>query len=804
MEADGLAVIRSACVATLCLGIIHGSPAEAARSHKLDLPPGRLSAVIGALAQQAGASVSVDDATLWNRPVRGLKGTFSVRAALRKLLGDAVEIVQVGPDGWRVHPASVHVTRRHPKIPPAATLPPQSDAEAADIFVTASKRDLRLRDYAGSVSIISGSDLSFGGNGGTDGIVSRSATVSSAYLGAGRNKLFIRGIADSSFTGPTQATVGQYLGDVRLTYNAPDPDLRLYDIQSVEVLEGPQATLYGAGSLGGLVRTIPNAPVLGSASGSIVAGVAATQHGAPGGDLAMTLNVPLETDRVALRLVGYGISEGGYIDNPLLGRRDINRTNVSGGRATMRVALGTDWFVDLGGTHQQVHGADSQYADAAGSRLERDSPVTEGFSSAYTLGQIVLSQDVGRVRCRTTTAFIGQSLNERYDATRPNSAPQIFRQRNHTDLITSEIRLWQPLENRFGWVVGASIVDNRTRLDRALGNVDTPALVTGVKNGVTELTLYGEASYRLLPWLTASAGGRSTWTVLSGQAIDQPAALTVAERVLQAAIVADRHETSMLPSVALVATPLSAITFYARYQQGFRPGGLAIDSLFVRRFRGDRVATVEGGIRYRSSGSNPFDASFGLSHTAWRDIQADFLDGSGLPTTDNIGNGRIWSFAASAGWRPFPDLRIDAALAFNDGRVTDPSVAYRALLARAASVSSELDRIPNVARFTVRAGIDWQRELNDGWSLRVGAWGRYVGRSRIGVGPILGGEQGNYADSAVTARVGNPTVGVTLSVKNLSDSLGNRFALGTPLATGRSQTTPLRPRTFRLGVDFSF
>src|SRR3546814_3113341 len=59
-----------------------------------------------------------------------------------------------------------------------------------------------------------------------DSILSRTASVSSTHLGPGRNKLFIRGIADSSFTGPTQSTVGQYFGDIRLSYNAPDPDLR--------------------------------------------------------------------------------------------------------------------------------------------------------------------------------------------------------------------------------------------------------------------------------------------------------------------------------------------------------------------------------------------------------------------------------------------------------------------------------------------------------------------------------------------------------------------------------------------------
>lgn len=733
-----------------------------------------------------------------------LKGTFSVRAALRKLLGDAVEIVPAGPDSWRIRRAPVREAHRNAKGPLVVALSPSPDPKSADIVVIASKRDLRLRDFAGGVSVISGADLNFGATGGTDAVLSRLATVSSTYLGAGRNKLFIRGIADSSFTGPTQATVGQYLGDVRLTYNAPDPDLRLYDVQSVEVLEGPQGTLYGAGSLGGIIRTIPNAPALGSTSGSIVAGVSATQHGEPGGDLATTLNIPLVSNRAALRLVGYGIREGGYIDNPLLGRRDINRTDVWGGRAAVRVALGGDWNLDFGGTLQHVRGADSQYADANGPPLERASPLAEGFSSAYALGQVVISKEVGQLRFRATSAAIAQTLTERYDATPLDGAPRVFRQRNHTDLVTSEARLWQPLGRRFGWVVGASIVDNMTRLERALGAVDAPVPVTGVKNGVTELTLYGEASYQLASWLTATGGGRFSRTDLSGQAIDQPVALTVAERITQAAIIADRHETSVLPSVALVATPASAITLYARYQEGFRPGGLAIDRLFVRRFRGDRVATIEGGIRYRSSGTRPLDASVGLSRTGWRNIQADFLDDSGLPTTDNIGNGRIWSITASAGWRPVTGLRIDASFAVNDGRVTDPSEAYRVLLATAPAIPGGIDRIPNVARFTVRAGIDWQHRLGDDWSLHLGAWGRYVGRSRIGVGPVLGAEQGDYADSAITARLGKGPMGITLGINNLTDSLGNRFALGTPFATGRPQITPLRPRTVRLGLDFSF
>src|SRR3546814_19110194 len=82
-----------------------------------------------------------------------------------------------------------------------------------EIIVTGSQTGLPHSHFAGVVTQLDGGDLAFGGGRGMDSILSRTASVSSTHLGPGRNKLFIRGIADSSFTGPTQSTVGQYFGD---------------------------------------------------------------------------------------------------------------------------------------------------------------------------------------------------------------------------------------------------------------------------------------------------------------------------------------------------------------------------------------------------------------------------------------------------------------------------------------------------------------------------------------------------------------------------------------------------------------
>src|SRR3546814_3502272 len=108
---------------------------------------------------------------------------------------------------------------------------------------------------------------------------------------------------------------------IRLSYNAPDPDLRLYDIDNVEIIEGPQGTLYGEGTLGGIIRVVPKAPDPRAMTVQAIAGLSITQHGDQGGDIAAIANLPVGEDGHALSLVGYMLNDGGYIDNQL--RSDV-------------------------------------------------------------------------------------------------------------------------------------------------------------------------------------------------------------------------------------------------------------------------------------------------------------------------------------------------------------------------------------------------------------------------------------------------------------------------------------------------
>ena len=784
----------------LCLpiAVLAAAPtALAARDHAIDVPAGTVADAAIALARQTGASIVVTDPAVARRRAPRISGRMSADEAVSRLAhGAGVRAVALDHAAWRLEPGQGRTVRgparsRAPAVsaPPRAALPPPPPPPP--IIVVSSKRDLRLSDLAAQVTLLEGQELELGGSGGTERITERVATVSSTYLGSGRNKLFIRGIADSSFTGPTQATVGQYLGDMRLSYNAPDPDLRLSDLERVEVLEGPQGTLYGAGSLGGIIRLVPRPPDLQDTSLRATLGGGATQHGAGSIDAGAVANLPLVAGTAALRLTLDAASEGGYIDKPLLGAENVNRTEIRAGRAGLRVQLAPDWTVDALGLVQSTDAADSQYAARAGGDYDSAARVREGSAADYRHGQFVVSGRLGALHLRSTTGFAEQDLAERYDATVPGGAERVFVQDSQTRMIANETRLWQPLaQRRFGWLVGASLIDNRTRLARSLASGELQSATTGVLNTIVEATLYGEGSYRLRERLIATVGARYTHARLGGEARNAPLLL-----VLQGAdITARRTQSALLPSASLLAELSPTTSLYMRYQEGFRPGGLAIAGPFVSRFKKDRARTLEIGARHGRPGMDPFDLAVNVSLTRWSDIQADFIDDFGLPSTANIGDGRVWSISASGGVFLTDALRLSGGATLNRSRIDEPALF----------AASRITHVPNIAHLSGRVALDYDRPLGRDLDLEARLWAGYIGRSRLGIGPELGDLQGDYLDSGMALRIGNERLGGTLSIANLADTKGNRFALGTPFDVVREQVTPLRPRTVRLGVDFSF
>ena len=759
-----------------------------------------------AIGRQGGISIAFRDSSLMKRPAPAIRGKMEPAAALARLArASNLQLKKVGPNSYLLLAALPRAASlKKPKLHLAAArtdAPVGEEAPPQEIIVTASKRDTPSPRFAGQWTRIDGDVFAPLGIAGAEAIEARTVGFSSTHLGAGRNKLFIRGIADSSFSGPTQSPVGQYFGDMRTGYSGPDPDLKLVDMQSVEVLEGPQGTLYGSGALGGIVLLKPNTPVFNELSGSAATGASITWHGDPGYDLSGVLNVPV-TDGSALRLVAYHAREGGYVDNIATGDRDINDVEVTGGRGTFTVEAQPGWFVDLAGIGQKIRGDDSQYADRDAPDLSRESLVDQPFSSDFALGSLVVRKDSGSIRFRSTTGISRQEVDENFDASTGGDVRQL-RQHSKARAISNETRLWRPMEDGYGWLVGFSSIGHRYRVSRKLAQDGFELDLSGTQNKVRETTFFGEFAYELAPKIEASLGARYTWTSLTGTGSH----LTPLAMVRLAEEDAKRTEHRFLPSAALLARPIDKLTVYLRYQQGFRPGGLSIANDAVRLYRNDRLGTAEAGFRYGRPERDPVDLQGSVTLSRWTDIQADFLDASGLPVTDNIGDGRVWTMSLNGGAQLTPDLRVEAGFAWNDGKITRPTPEYLMLFAAAGpadAADADSMRIPNIAKIVARGSIDWKRDLGSGRTFEANAYARYVGRSRLGVGAHLGEEQGDYVDSGMVLRLADDRKAVSLSVTNLTDEVGNRFAFGAPVATSADQITPLRPRTVRLGFELAF
>jgi outer membrane receptor protein involved in Fe transport len=757
----------------------------AAGPHRFDIDSGRLSGALVRFGEQAGVSVGLTDARLARRHTRGLQGSFSDEVALQHLLAGTGATYQfVDPETVRI----VAAPSRRATALPAAPLSTDAMPER-DIIVSASKQAIPLALFPGSVVRID-LDLDRAGRpsaAGTQVLVDGLPALASTHLGPGRDKLFVRGIADSSFNGPTPATVAQYFGDVRLNYAAPDPDLNLYDISEAEVLEGPQGTLYGSAALGGIVRLVPNAPRIRVIEGSGVVGISSTARGATGGDAAAMINLPLGSD-LAIRAVGYGARDAGYIDDLGRGLSNVNRTTSYGGRIAIRYAPTDRLTIDAGGVLQNLGSRDSQYAERGLSPLTRSSAIAQPFDNDYRLGYLTVSTEIRGAQLTSATGIVRHDLETVFDATPQFGQPAAYTEDLRITLLTHETRISGGDARGFNWLAGVSALHNVTRAERQIGPDGATVPLLGVQNDNGEVALFGQASVPLLDDVRLTAGARYNYDEASGDVIGD----RVPERSEP-----KRRNLRWLPMAALAWRPSARWLFFAHYQEGFRAGGLSITGpTTAEKFRSDSIAMAESGFRFGDANIDRFSAAVTLSGAWWKRIQADLIRPNGLPFTSNIGDGHVFGLEGQFDWRPTDALNLQAALFLNKSSLDDPAPAF--------AEADERD-LPNVAEAGGRIGIGYRHRLSDRLALNAGASLRYVGHSTLGIGAPVDLRQGGFAEAALNARIGSDRAGVSLSVTNLTDVRGNRFAFGDPFAIeARDQITPLRPRTFRIAIDGRF
>jgi outer membrane receptor protein involved in Fe transport len=772
-------------------------PGHAAQATHFEIRGGRLNEALIALGEQARITIAATDPALGRIRSRPVRGRMSVRAALDRLLANTGYSYRFAGDGAvRIVRAPVP-ERRLPRAATTARARPDTplpDSPNPAIIVTASKQGTALALFGGTAHVMTLENEETGrfGARGSEAILNRLPMLASTSLGPGRNKLYIRGVADSSFNGPSQSIVGQYLGDARLTFNAPDPDLHLYDIKSVELLEGPQGTLYGTGSLGGILRLVAYAPDASGFAGAASAGLLSTRHGAEGGDLSGMINLPILPARLALRAVGYNSIEPGYIDDLGRGLKDVNHTSAKGGRATLLFEAGDRWQLELGGLAQYIAGRDGQYAMRGLAALSRRSVLPQPFDNDYLLGHLTVRKRWNGVELVSATGVVKHILETQFDATgfAGTQGPQLFTEDIDITLISNETRISQPNSEGVGWVAGWGVVHDINRISRSLGPPGAQLPITGVRNEVSEAALFGQYSLAVTPRLVGTIGGRATYSETTGNPLGKS----------DEAGEPKRSDFRASPTAALSWQAARRMLLYARYQQGFRAGGLAVSatgsSAAARRFESDSLASVEAGLRFgrRNSDRLTFDAA--VSYARWTDIQADLIDGRGLPFTTNIGDGRIYGFEAEASWQASGALSFDVAAFINDSALDAPRPEF--------SAADERD-LPNIATTGARAGAHFRTRISPSVALAIDGSVRHVGESQLGIGAPIDIAQGDFIEAEGGARLDFGRFGLSLDITNIGDVEGNRFSFGNPFSVAdRMQVTPLRPRTIRIGVDAEF
>lgn len=400
-----------------------------------------------------------------------------------------------------------------------------------EIFVTAQKREERTIDIPMSITAISGEDLA---KGAISSMLDLSRAVPSLAIsesGPGRQNISIRGFGSAR---GSSSLIGVYLDEMPVSgaqngFYASYSDLRVIDLNRVEVLKGPQGTLFGEGSAGGVIRFITNDPDLGRLGGDISTEFSNTADGGLSEKVTGTANVPLAEDMFGIRVAAVYENTSGWIDQPSIGRTDINDGEVVHVRGkalyTPTPELQIKGLVEIhrsegGGSNivNQKPLEDSNFLQA----FDRSAPTD--YVDDYEAYNLAATYDFGFAELLSSTSYVAgdsrQSFTQLVDGEPVPWTEILLREFILDSAITSqELRLTSATEGPFVWTFGATYKDTEVTWDTGYG-VDAvifggAAVFAGAgtggfasKNKSEGWAGFGDLSYRLTDRLDLGGGLR--------------------------------------------------------------------------------------------------------------------------------------------------------------------------------------------------------------------------------------------------------------------------------------------------------
>jgi outer membrane receptor protein involved in Fe transport len=725
-----------------------------------------------------------------------------------------------------------------------------NDATLSELIVTANKREERIQDVPLSISAVAGAELVRNQVQDIQDLARSVPGISfirSGSIAGNGNQIILRGLN----TGSGGATVATAVDDAPLSFSVGGAsfasDFEPWDLQRVEVLRGPQGSLYGATAEGGLIKYVTNAPDVARFAGGFDVGAFDLAHGSRGGSAKGYLNVPLAQDVAALRVSGYYHDSPGWIDNELGGDKNINHFERYGVRASLLVkptaALtlrGTALYqvLDSGGFDAvEVNGLSNPsrpFAPIKGYNLDTFQP--QPSKTEASLYIVNVNYDFGAAGLQSITSY-GKMDNLRTNDVplygqvfggllfgRPNTT-LVYELNANISKVSQEFRLYSQNDaasaGGLQWQVGAFYT--REKIDN-LGNYYTRDQVTGANVGTPfgannpqvlqanerriyrEYAAYADATYFFSHNFDIELGGRVFNNKQRSDGLQGGAFLGVP---LGRVVPRTRSgETSFTFAVSPRYHFNPDVMAYARVASGYRPGG---PQSFIpnappglpNEFDSDKTINYEAGLKGTILNRRlSFDVA--AFYVDWRNVQITVSFPSGgvaYNVTGNAGHAVSKGFEWTFNLTPAAGLTLTALGAYTDATLTRDAPGIGGF---------DGDRLPYVPKLSGTLSANYEWDLGGDLTANVGAsYSHSSGQfSSYTLTPSLSHLRFRGYDT-LSAQIGvrRGPLEVLIYGKNLTDEAGITYYYAGQSALGGTipaQTGLIRPREIGVRVSGTF
>ncbi len=734
---------------------------------------------------------------------------------------------------------------------------PQATPSSAleEVIVTATKRSQAVEEVPQSIAVVSGVALAQQQAQRFSDYLNAVAGVSTLnlYGGEGTN-IVIRGLSTAPDGETNGSATSTYFGESFLGGSLPlgegTPNLRPVDLARLEVLRGPQGTLYGAGSLAGTVRLIPNNPRFDIVEGDVsLSGYHKESANQAGYSASAVLNLPLVSNTLAVRFVAYDEREPGFIYS-IREKSVIGTGKVSGGRAA--VAFKPNDVVDfqIFYAHQKRDTDGSNYYDPL-LPLYETSRYPERYERTTDLLSAVMNLQIGVGTLTSVTTYLDDHLANRQDGSGSLGFSQLTSP--STRRTAEEIRLASPEDRRIRWIGGIYV-------DSESGHVTTEQfdLVTGARpqfigsgllqdQTLTQRAFFGEIAFDITRAFTATLGAR--YAAYNGTANSYEVGVDPANPqsllpTTDPSTVRDYFrpkDSTFNPRLNVTYKPDSDSLYYAEISKGFRAGGVyqrlgpdcQLHDSVSPVFKSDTTRNYEIGAKL-STLQKRLVVNASLFRVDWKDVPVFLGDPSCPPGevkfyVQNAAGARSQGVELELIAQLLSGLRADLTLAEIETKLTSVQGALGA-----GAPGEELVGNP---KLTANLALDYEKPLTSRVNGFLGMNVNYVGKYKNGLScdfngfvqfytrpgdialepglhgcyPALPGStefavdprSGGYA--AVNAQIGVDwdRVRAYVFARNLFDT--NRRTLIDYFATdGHINYTRVEPRTVGMSLEYHF